>query len=93
MSSNNDTKGLSLCNNYISLILITRPYNHLLTYKQLIDHLYNQMKSLSSIFSWCKGVKIVILRKDRLALSHGDNHFDNFYNSSLDSSIDKLVTR
>ena len=34
------------------------------------------MKSLISIFSWGNGVKIVALRKDRLALSHEDNHFD-----------------
>ena len=72
MSSNNDTKALS----QVSVILITRPKNHLLTNKELIDILYNEMKSLSSIFSRCNGVKIVVLRKDRLALSHGDNHFD-----------------
>ena len=36
------------------------------------------MKSSSSIFSWCRGVKIVVSRKDRIALSHGDNHFDTF---------------
>ena len=34
------------------------------------------MKSLISIFSWGNGVNIVALREDRLALSHGDNHFD-----------------
>ena len=72
MSSNNATKALS----QVLLILITRPSNHLLTNKQLIDLLYNEMKSLNSIFSWCNGMKIVVLRKDRLALSHGDNHFD-----------------
>ena len=72
VSSNNDTKALS----QVSVILITRPKNHLLTNKELIDILYNEMKSLSSIFSRCNGVKIVVLRKDRLALSHGDNHFD-----------------
>ena len=36
------------------------------------------MKSLSSIFSRWNAVKIVVLRKDRLTLSHGDNHFDLF---------------
>ena len=66
MSSNNDTKELS----QISLIFITRPLNHLHTNKQLTDLLYNEMDSLISIFSWCNGVDIVALRKDRLALSH-----------------------
>ena len=78
MSSNNDTKALSLCNNHVSLIFITRPSNYLLTNKQLINLLYNQIKSLSSSFSWCNNVIIVVLRKDRLALSHGHNHFDTF---------------
>ena len=68
MSSNNATKALS----QVLLILITRPSNHLLTNKQLIDLLYNEMKSLISIFSRGNGVNIVVLRKDRLALSHGD---------------------
>ena len=76
MSSNNDTKALPLCDNHVSLIFITQPENHLLTNKQLIDLLYNEIKSLSSIFSWCTGVKIVVSRKDRLALSHEENHFD-----------------
>ena len=70
MSSNNDTKALSLCDNHFSLNLITRPQNHLLTNKRLIDLLHNEMKCLISIFSWCIGANIVALRKDRLALSH-----------------------
>ena len=41
-------------------------------------HYIYEMKSLSSIFSRCNAVKIVVLRKDRLTLSHGDNHFDLF---------------
>ena len=45
-------------------------------HKQLIVLLYIEMKRSSSLFSWCNGVKIVVLRKDRLALSHEDNHFD-----------------
>ena len=72
MASNKDTKALS----QVSVILITRPENHLLTNKLLINILYNEMKSLNSIFILCNGVKIVVLRKDRLALSQGDNHFD-----------------
>ena len=59
----------------VSIILITRPLNHLLTNNQLIDLLYKQIKNLSSIFSWCNGVKIVLSRKDRVALSHEDIHF------------------
>ena len=73
--ANNDTTALSLCDNCFSLVFITRPKYHLLTNKQLIDHLYNEMKSLSSIFSLCNGVKIVVSWKDQLALSHGDNNF------------------
>ena len=73
VSSNNDTKALSLCDSYLSLICITRPKNHLPTNKQLINLLYDEIESLSSIFRWCNGVKIVVSRKDRLALSHGDN--------------------
>ena len=78
VSSSNDTKALFLCDSHASLIFITYHYNHPLTNKQLIDLLYNETNSLSSIFSWCNGVKIIVLRKDRLALSHGDNHFDTF---------------
>ena len=70
MSSNNDTKALSLCDNHFSLNFITRPQNHLLTNKRLIDLLHNEMKCLISFFRWCIGVNIVALRKDRLALSH-----------------------
>ena len=70
MSSNNDTKALSLGDNHFSFNSITRPQNHLLTNKQIVDLLYNEMKSLISIFSWCIGVNIVALRKDRLALLH-----------------------
>ena len=76
MSSNNDTKALSLCDNHVSLFFITRPLNNLLTNKQLIDLLHNKMKSLGSIFSWCNLVNILVSRKDQLALSHGDNRFD-----------------
>ena len=60
VSCNKGTKALS----QVSHILITRPSNHLLTNKQLIDIQYNEMKSLNSIFSWCNGVKIIVLRKD-----------------------------
>ena len=59
VSSNNDTKALSLCDNYFSLISITRPKIHLPTNKQIVNFLYNEMESLSSIFSWCNVVKIV----------------------------------
>ena len=51
-------------------------------------HYIYEMKSLSSIFNRCNGVKIVLLRKDRLALSHGENPFDLFY---MTSSTDKVV--
>ena len=79
MSSNNDTKALSLCDNHVSLIFITRPLNHLLSNKQLIDFLHNEMKSLGSIFSWCNRVNILVSRKDQLALSHGENRFDRIF--------------
>ena len=88
VSSNNDTK--ALCQ--VSIILITRPKNHLLTNKLLFDIIYNEMKSLNSIFSWCNGVKIVVLWKDRLALSHGDNHFDLLLITLAENHLHKLVT-
>ena len=69
VSSNNDTKALSLCDGCFSHICITQPKNHLPKKKQLINLL------LSSIFSWCNGVKIVVSRKDQRELSHEDNHF------------------
>ena len=73
-SSNNDTKASSVCDSCFSHICITRPKNHLPKNKQLINLLYDEMESLSSIFSWCNGVKIVVSRKDPPALSHEDNH-------------------
>ena len=73
------TKSLSMCENRFSLICIHRPRNHLPTNKQPRNLLYDKMESLSSIFSWCNGVKIVVSMKDRLAFSHGDNHFDMFF--------------
>ena len=88
MSSNNDRK--ALCQ--VSIILITRPKNHLLTNKLLFDILNNEMKSLNSIFSWCNGVKIVVLWKDRLVLSHGDNHFDLLLITLAENHLHKLVT-
>ena len=78
VSANNDTTALSLCDNCFSLIFITRPKYHLPTNKQLIHLLYNEMERLSSIFRWCNGVRIVVWMKDRLALSHVDNHFEIF---------------
>ena len=87
------TKALSLCDNCFSLICINRPKNHLPTNKQPTNLIYDELESLSSIFRWCNCVKIVVSRKDRLALSLGDNHFDIFlYNSSSQSSTEKLVT-
>ena len=68
------TKFLSLCENCFSHICIHRLKNHLPTKKQLTNLIFDELKSLSSIFSWCNRVKIVVSRKDRLALSHGDNH-------------------
>ena len=68
---------LTMVQSFISSF--TYSYNSTLkssAHKQLIDILYNEMKSLNSIFSWCNGVKIVVLRIHQLALSHGDNHFD-----------------
>ena len=84
MSSKNDTNDLS----QISIIFITRPKNHLLTNKHLIDLLYDERKSLISIFSWCNGVYIVALGKDRLALSHGDNHFDILFISLAENHLE-----
>ena len=75
MSSNNDTKALSLHDSFFSHICITQPKNHLPKNKQLLNLLYDDMESLSSIFSWCNGVKIVVSRKDPRAVSHEDNHF------------------
>ena len=65
MSTNNGTKALS----QVSLILITRPSNHLFTNKQLIVLLYNEMKSLSSILSCCRGLKCVFSNNGTKALS------------------------
>ena len=79
VSSNNDTNALSLCDNCFAIIFLNRPRNHLPTKKQLIKLLYDEMESLSSIFRWCNGVKIVVSMKERLALSHGHNHFDMFF--------------
>ena len=84
MSSKNDTNDLS----QISIIFITRPKYDLLTNKHLIDLLYDERKSLISIFSWCNGVYIVALRKDRLALSHGDNHFDILFISLAENHLE-----
>ena len=55
-------------------ILYNSTKNHLTKNKQLINLLYDDMESLSSIFSWCNGVKIVVSRKDPPALSHEDIH-------------------
>ena len=49
--------------------------NYLPQNKQLINLLYDEMESITSILSWCNGVKFVVSRKDPLALSHEDNHF------------------
>ena len=62
MFANNDTTALSLCDNCFSLVFITRPKYHLPTNKQLISLYNNEMKSLSSVFRWCNGVKIVVSR-------------------------------
>ena len=75
VSSNNDIKALPLCDSCFSHICITRPKNHQPNNKQLVNHLYDDMESWSSILSWCNGVKIIASRKDPLALSHEDNHF------------------
>ena len=75
LSSNNDAKALSLCDSCFSHICISRPKNDLPKNKQLINLLYDELESLTSILSWCNGVKIVVSRKDPLALSHEDNHF------------------
>ena len=61
VSSNNESKALSVCDNHFSLNFITRPSNDLLKNKQLIVLLYNEMKSLSSILSCCIGLKCVFL--------------------------------
>ena len=84
MSSKNDTNDLS----QISIIFITRPKNHQLTNKHLMDFLYDEMKSLISIFSRCNSVNIVALRKDRLALSQGDNHFDILFISLAENHLE-----
>ena len=49
--------------------------NHQPKTKQLHNLLYDDVESLSSIFSCCNRVKIVFSRKDPRALSHEDNHF------------------
>ena len=58
--SNNDTKTLSLCDSCFSHICISRPKNHLPKNKQLINLLYDEMESITSILSWCNGVKFVV---------------------------------
>ena len=73
VSSNNDTKALSLCDNCFARILLNQPKNYLPTINNLLTF---YVTCLSSMFSWCSGVKIVVSRKDPRALSHGDNHFD-----------------
>ena len=75
VSSNNDTKALSLCDSCFSHICITQLKNHQPKNKQLINLLCDDMESLISIFSWCNRVKIVVSRKDPRALSHEDNDF------------------
>ena len=69
MSSNNATKALS----QVLLILITRPQNHLLNNKRLIDLPYNEMESLISSFSWCN-VQSVSSNNNTKLLSQCDNH-------------------
>ena len=61
--SNNDKKGLFLCELHFSLILTSGPLNHQWTNNQHITLLYNEMKSLSSIFRCCFGPKGVSSRK------------------------------
>ena len=63
VSSNNDKKGLFLCELHFSLILTSGPLNHQWTNNQHITLLYNEMKSLSSIFRCCFGPKGVSSRK------------------------------
>ena len=46
VSSKNITKALSLYDDQFSIIVITRPENHLRTNKQLINLLYNDVKNL-----------------------------------------------
>ena len=87
MFSNNNTTAQSLCDNCFSFVFTTRPKYRLPTNKQLISLIYNEMKSLSSIFRWCNGVRIVDSTKDRLVLSHGDNHFYIFFITLAENNL------
>ena len=63
VSSKDDRKALFLCELHFSLILTSGPLNHQRTNNQHITLVYNEMKSLISIFSCCFGLKGVSSRK------------------------------
>ena len=78
VSSNDERKALFLCELHFSLILTSGPLNHQRTNNQHITLLYNEMKSLSSIFSCCFGPKGVSSRK---ALFLCQLHFSPIFTS------------
>ena len=56
VTSDNDNR---MFDNPFKLFLMPRPENHLHTNKQLINLLYNDVKTLTSIFRYCKVIKRV----------------------------------
>ena len=76
VSSNNGTKALLfLCELHFSLIFKSQPLYHLRTKKQLINLLYNDVKNLTSILSYCIGPKCVSSKDDTKALFQCELHF------------------
>ena len=78
VSSNDDRKALFLCEIHFSLTLTSGPLNHQRTNNQHITIVYNEMKSLSSIFRCCVGPKGVSSRK---ALFPYQLHFSPYITS------------
>ena len=74
VSSNEDTKALFLCELHFSLIFTSRPLNHQRTNKQLINLNYNDVKSFTSILSFCIGPNCVSSNEDTKALFHCELH-------------------
>ena len=77
-SSNDERKALFLCEIHFSLTLTSGPLNHQRTNNQHITLVYNEMKSLSSIFRCCVGPKGVSSRK---ALFLCQLHFSPIFTS------------
>ena len=68
MSSNDDTKALSLCEIHFLFIITSRPLNHQRINNQRINLLYNNVRNQTYSFSCCCGPKVVFSNDDRKAL-------------------------